>query len=139
MRKACKLAVRFFQDLANVLDEYIGNSKWLLTKDTLDAEPARKPTEEKKKEKHAETPEKKKERRKSTKTKDPNAPKKPLTAFMLFTNFRRPEIRKANPGSSSPLTLQSLKLLTSPLSSARSGVKCLRSARMYVFNSRSRL
>lgn len=26
--------------------------------------------------------------------KDPNAPKKPLTAFMLYTNNRRPEIKK---------------------------------------------
>ena len=84
----------------------VTRSGWL-TVDTLEAEPARKTTEEKKKEKHAETPEKKKERRKSTKTKDPNAPKKPLTAFMLFTNFRRPEIRKANPGTSLPITVQS--------------------------------
>jgi hypothetical protein len=30
--------------------------------------------------------------------KDPNAPKKPLTAFMLFTNFRRPDIMKKNVG-----------------------------------------
>lgn len=30
--------------------------------------------------------------------KDPNAPKKPLTAFMLFTNKRRPEIMVKTPG-----------------------------------------
>lgn len=30
--------------------------------------------------------------------KDPNAPKKPLTAFMLYTNKRRPEVMKQNPG-----------------------------------------
>lgn len=40
---------------------------------------------------------------KSSKTKkkadkDPNAPKKPLTAFMLYTNHRRPEVMKKQPG-----------------------------------------
>lgn len=30
--------------------------------------------------------------------KDPNAPKKPLTAFMLYTNIRRPDIMKKNVG-----------------------------------------
>ena len=39
------------------------------------------------------TPKKKKVK----KIKDPNAPKKPLTAFMLFTNYRRPMILKKNP------------------------------------------
>lgn len=31
--------------------------------------------------------------------KDPNAPKKPLTAFMLYTNKRRPEIMAKTPGT----------------------------------------
>lgn len=30
--------------------------------------------------------------------KDPNAPKKPLSAFMLYTNNRRPEIMKKSSG-----------------------------------------
>jgi len=37
-------------------------------------------------------------RKKAKAEKDPNAPKKPLTAFMLFTNLRRPDVMKSNPG-----------------------------------------
>lgn len=31
--------------------------------------------------------------------KDPDRPKKPLTAYMLFTNSKRAEIKQAHPGS----------------------------------------
>ncbi|CAI2369101.1 unnamed protein product [Moneuplotes crassus] len=41
---------------------------------------------------------KNKKQKKSKADKDPNAPKKPLTAFMLYTNKRRSEVMKANPG-----------------------------------------
>lgn len=37
-------------------------------------------------------------RKKARAEKDPNAPKKPLTAFMLYTNKRRPEVMKNNAG-----------------------------------------
>lgn len=30
--------------------------------------------------------------------KDPDRPKKPLTAYMLFTNSKRAEIKQAHPG-----------------------------------------
>mmetsp|Transcript_13424 Transcript_13424/g.15074 ORF Transcript_13424/g.15074 Transcript_13424/m.15074 type:complete len:220 (+) Transcript_13424:16-675(+) len=36
--------------------------------------------------------------KKQKKYKDPNAPKKPLTAFMLYTNKRRPEVMKTHQG-----------------------------------------
>ena len=36
-------------------------------------------------------------KKKKRKKKDPNAPKKPLTAFMLFTNFRRPQLLQEKP------------------------------------------
>ena len=39
---------------------------------------------------------------------DPNAPKRPLTAFMLFTNHRRPSLMKNNP---SKLNLEESNLL----------------------------
>ncbi|CAI2367848.1 unnamed protein product [Moneuplotes crassus] len=39
-----------------------------------------------------------KKQKKSKAEKDPNAPKKPLTAFMLYTNKRREEVMKENPG-----------------------------------------
>jgi len=42
-----------------------------------------------------ETPAKKEKKQK--RLKDPNAPKRPLTAFMLFTNWRRPQINEENP------------------------------------------
>ena len=38
-----------------------------------------------------------KKKKKEKKKKDPNAPKKPLTAFMLFTNHRRPQLLKEKP------------------------------------------
>lgn len=41
---------------------------------------------------------KNKKQKKSKADKDPNAPKKPLTAFMLYTNKRRAEVMKENPG-----------------------------------------
>ena len=33
-------------------------------------------------------------------TKDPNAPKRPLSAFFLFSQDERPDIRKKNPSMS---------------------------------------
>ena len=35
--------------------------------------------------------------------KDPDRPKKPLTAYMLFTNSKRAEIKQAHPGTTSRL------------------------------------
>ena len=32
------------------------------------------------------------------KGKDPNAPKRPMSAYMLFANAKRAEIKAANPG-----------------------------------------
>ncbi len=43
-------------------------------------------------------PAKGKRQKKPKAEKDPNAPKKPLTAFMLYTNKRRPEVMKQNVG-----------------------------------------
>ena len=42
------------------------------------------------------TPAKETKKQKAKKNKDPNAPKKPMSAFMLYTNHRRPLIRKEN-------------------------------------------
>ena len=42
------------------------------------------------------TPVKETKKQKAKKNKDPNAPKKPMSAFMLYTNHRRPLIRKEN-------------------------------------------
>eukprot|EP00347_Sterkiella_histriomuscorum_P002698 403367152 len=38
------------------------------------------------------------------KQKDKNAPKKPLSAFMLYNNFRRPQVKKENPQLTLPET-----------------------------------
>ena len=35
-----------------------------------------------------------------TKKKDPNAPKKPMTSFMLFSNANRAKVKEQNPGIS---------------------------------------
>merc|ERR1719447_1117927 len=39
-------------------------------------------------------------RKKKKKVKDPNAPKRPITAYFFFAADRRPEIRAENPGCS---------------------------------------
>eukprot|EP00124_Ichthyophonus_hoferi_P004529 Ihof_evm6s511 gene=Ihof_evmTU6s511 len=46
--------------------------------------------------------EKKKTVRKEKKEKDPNAPKKPLTAYILFCNDQRPQIRLDHPDMKIP-------------------------------------
>jgi len=38
-----------------------------------------------------------KKEKKTKKEKDPNAPKRPMTAYILFCNVKRPEIRAAHP------------------------------------------
>merc|ERR1712198_493918 len=44
---------------------------------------------------------KKGEEKKQRKKKDPNAPKRPMSAYFLFMNATRPTVRKENPDASS--------------------------------------
>ena len=104
------MASKFFNDLAYVFDEYIGKSLLLNhpeSQNDLDrkekkqnAKSAKKDDEEKPTAKKETT--KASEKKHKKKDKDPNAPKKPLTAFMLYTNNRRPIIKKENPSKFIP-------------------------------------
>ena len=63
--------------------------------DDSDDEPM--PVPKKQSSKKKAKPEKKQKKQK--KVKDPNAPKRPMSAYFLFMNSVRPEVRKDNPDS----------------------------------------
>ena len=93
MRKASRLASKFFHDLACLFDDYLESPL------EMDKRESKKGKSKSKKEevKTEEKPIVKTKPKKKKRDKDPNAPKKPLTAFMLYTNNRRPHIKKDNP------------------------------------------
>ena len=90
---------KFFQRLSDIFDDNL---------DKLLAEKGRQPKEQKATKQKNSTKNSKADneknggkaskQKKQKAEKDPNAPKKPLTAFMLYTNARRPDVTKKSPG-----------------------------------------
>ncbi|KAJ7590566.1 high mobility group box domain-containing protein [Mycena floridula] len=83
MRNCVEMAEKFAKSLRNL------NLIPMANGNGLDAKGKRKAgTDE---------PEERGKRKRVTKPKDPNAPKRPATSFLLYQNSRRPDVKKAHP------------------------------------------
>ena len=103
MKEACLAAAKFFNEVAQIFDKGASKLSHHFLEDSVTQDKKEKKKEsskaQKEEKKEAESEGKKTPKateKKKKKEKDPNAPKKPLTAFMLYTNSRRPVIKGEN-------------------------------------------
>jgi len=105
-RNCVKMAATFFSNMNMMLDNYLEN----LDKSPREGESSTHASTSKTRKKQVSKGGSKengeshvvKKKKKIKKDKDPNAPKKPLTPYMLYYADRRTEVKKVNPNAPAP-------------------------------------
>ena len=97
MKKVFEETSKYFTTVAKLFESY--KRKPLLISSGSNDFTAASQSDKKKPQAQEET----KQNKRKKAPKDPNAPKKPLTAFMLYTNHRRPQLLKSNPSKPADL------------------------------------